>query len=44
MNDAYLEEVYKDIYNDAKSTNIYSTISAINEFNNNKIFLICSAT
>lgn len=36
-----LEEVKKDIYNDAKSTNIYSTISALNEFTNKKVFLIC---
>ena len=36
-----LEEVYQDIFNDAKSTNIYSTISALNEFNNRKIFMIC---
>ena len=36
-----LEEIYKDIYNDAKSTNIYSTISAIKEFSDRKVFLIC---
>ena len=36
-----LEEVYKDVFNDAKSTNIYSTISAIKEFSNRNIFLIC---
>ena len=35
-----LQEVYKGIYNDAKSTNIYSTISALKEFNND-LFLIC---
>ena len=36
-----LEEVYKDVFNDAKSTNIYSTISAIKEFSNKDIYLIC---
>ena len=36
-----LEEVYKNIYNDAKSTNIYSTISALNEFKDKKVLLIC---
>ena len=36
-----LEEVYPEIYNDAKSTNIYSTISALKEFPNKKVLLIC---
>jgi UDP-N-acetylmuramoylalanine--D-glutamate ligase len=36
-----LEEIYKDVFNDAKSTNIYSTISAINEFVGKDIILIC---
>ena len=36
-----LEEVYKDIYNDAKSTNIYATISALNEFLDRRVLLIC---
>ena len=35
-----LEEIYPKIYNDAKSTNIYSTIVAINEFKES-VFLIC---
>lgn len=35
-----LQEIKKDIYNDAKSTNIYSTIEALKELKNN-IFLIC---
>ena len=35
-----LEEVYNGIYNDAKSTNIYSTINAIKEFSK-PIILIC---
>lgn len=35
-----LEEVYKGIYNDAKSTNIYSSINAIKEFKS-PIYLIC---
>lgn len=36
-----LEEIKKGIYNDAKSTNVYSTISAINQFKGKPIFLIC---
>lgn len=36
-----LESLGKNIYNDAKSTNIYSTISALNEFKNKEVFLIC---
>ena len=36
-----LEEIKPDIYNDAKSTNVYSTISAIKCFKNKNIILIC---
>lgn len=36
-----LEEIHKNIYNDAKSTNIFSTLSAIKGFKNKKIILIC---
>lgn len=36
-----LEEIHKGIYNDAKSTNIFSTISALNEFRGKSVFLIC---
>ena len=36
-----LEEVRKNIYNDAKSTNVYSTIGALSEFQNKKVILIC---
>lgn len=36
-----LEEIKKDIYNDAKSTNINSTISALKTFKNKEVFLIC---
>lgn len=36
-----LEKIKKNIYNDAKSTNIYSTIAAINQFKGKSIYLIC---
>ena len=36
-----LDEVYPNIYNDAKITNIYSTMSALNEFKDKNVFLIC---
>lgn len=36
-----LEEIKPNIYNDAKSTNVYSTISAIKCFKNKNIILIC---
>lgn len=36
-----LEEIQPNIFNDAKSTNIYSTISALMEFKNKKVLLIC---
>lgn len=36
-----LEEIKPNIFNDAKSTNIYSTLSAIKCFNNKKVILIC---
>lgn len=36
-----LQKVKKNIYNDAKSTNIYSTISALCEFKNKDVYLIC---
>lgn len=35
------EEICKDIYNDAKSTNISSTISALKSLNGKDIYLIC---
>jgi UDP-N-acetylmuramoylalanine--D-glutamate ligase len=34
-------EIKTNIYNDAKSTNVYSTISAIKCFKNKNIILIC---
>ena len=36
-----LQRVRKDIYNDAKSTNLYSTIAALDEFKGKKVNLIC---
>jgi UDP-N-acetylmuramoylalanine--D-glutamate ligase len=36
-----LQKVKKNIFNDAKSTNVYSTICALKEFKNKNIFLIC---
>lgn len=36
-----LQEIKPKIYNDAKSTNVYSTISALKEFLDDDILLIC---